>query len=112
HPAAGYNESPTETQRMSNLENLLAQAQKHPEAGDALLALADAYLDETTTAQQRAAIRAAVDDPRLKQAYENLYCDGVGMEQPEHFVRRMIAVLFMTGGLSDPETTRQIVAEL
>jgi hypothetical protein len=97
---------------MSNLEDLIAHAQAHPETRDALLALVDAYLDETVTAQQRAAIRAAAADPRLRQAYENLYYDGVGMEQPVCFVRRMIAALFMTGGLSDPETGRQIVAEL
>ncbi len=96
---------------MPNVEALIEQIETQPDTA-ALLELVDRFLDETTTAAERQAIRAAVDREDLKQAYETLYFEGTGMEQPEIFLRRMLAVLFMTRGLSDPDTARQIVSEL
>lgn len=96
---------------MANIEALIAQIETQPDDA-ALLELADRFLDETTTAAERQIIRTAVQRREIKQAYEQVYFEGVGMEQPDQFLYRTLAALFMTNGLSDPDTARQIVGEL
>jgi hypothetical protein len=76
----------------------------------ALNELADLYIAEATTAEQRQAIRKAVVP--LRQAYEDLYFDGVGMDEPETFVRRTLAALYLTVGYGDPAVAKGVMSEL
>jgi len=78
---------------------------------DALYELADLYAATSTTAEQRQAIRAAIN-PAVRQAYEDLYFEGVGIDEPEGFVRRTLAVLYMTDGYGNPATAKQVMSEL
>ncbi len=86
---------------MSNIDALIAQADSA-----ALNELADLYIADTTSAEDRRAVRAAVAGAAIQQAYEDLYFDGVGMDEPELFVRRTLAALYMTGGYGNPATAR------
>ncbi|MBZ0302688.1 MAG: hypothetical protein K8J31_23285 [Anaerolineae bacterium] len=97
---------------MADIDALIRNVRTQPRSVDSLLALIDLYLDETTSAAQRGVIRAAAADPDLKTGFENLYFEGESMDQPDLFLRRMIAALFMTAGFSDPDTARRIVGEL
>lgn len=90
---------------MSNFDALIAR-------GDAaaLNELADLYLADSTTADERQAMRKAAVP--VRQAYEDLYFDGVGMDEPEMFVRRTLAALYLTAGFGDPAVARQVMSEL
>ena len=94
------------------LAELLAHLQAHPESRDSLIELADVFLAEATSAAQRQQIRAVLADHSLRLACENLYFDGVDMEQPDQFARRILATLFMSGGYSSREMAQQIIGEL
>jgi hypothetical protein len=94
-------------ERKPMIDALIAQADVA-----ALTELADLYAADTTLAEQRQAIRKAVTNPSLRQAYEDLYFDGVGMDEPEPFVRRTLAALYMTDGYGNPATARQVMSEL
>lgn len=97
---------------MIDADDLIARVQAGPASDSLLYELAAAYIAETTTAAQRGAMRAAVASPELKAAYETLYFDGAGIEDPPHFVRHTLAALFLTGGYGDPETARRVADEL
>ena len=97
---------------MENLPDLIKHVQSYPESTRSLLELIDIFLDRTTSVAERQAIRQAAGVPDVTLAFENLYFDGVGMNQPEAFVRQTIATLFMTGGFRDRDTAQQIVGEL
>jgi hypothetical protein len=77
----------------------------------ALQELADVYTADTTTAEQRQAIRAAMN-PAVRQAYEDLYFEGVGMDEPESFVRCTLTALYMTDGYGNPAVAKQVMGEL
>ncbi|MAS35210.1 MAG: hypothetical protein CL610_14455 [Anaerolineaceae bacterium] len=96
---------------MTHLDDFIETARAQPDAAH-LTQLADLYLAEATTSEQRQQIRAAAAVPLFKQAYENLYFEGVGMDDPPMFVRRTLAALFMTRGFGHVDTARQIVSEL
>jgi hypothetical protein len=91
-----------------NLDRLLPD----PDSQESLLAAADAFLAESMSAAERQQMRAACSTPAIKLAYENLYFDGTGMENPALFLQRILVALFMSGGFSSRETAQQISAEL
>ena len=91
---------------MSNIDALIARTD-----AAALHELADLYTADMTTAEQRQAIRAAMN-PAVRQAYEDLYFEGVGMDEPELFVRRTLAALYLTGGYGNPTVAKQVMGEL
>jgi hypothetical protein len=87
------------------IDALIAQADTA-----ALTELADLYAADTTTAEQRQAIRKAAVP--VRQAYQDLYFDGVGMDEPEMFVRRTLAALYLTAGYGDPAVAKGVMGEL
>ena len=97
---------------MTDLSDLIEHVQVHPESTQSLLELIDIFLAQTTPVAARQTIRQAAADPAVALAYENLYFDGVGMNQPETFVQQTIATLFMTSGFRDRDTARRIAGEL
>jgi hypothetical protein len=95
---------------MPDLDALITRASTQADAA-ALNELADLYAADTTTAEERQAIRAAVN-PVVRQVYEDMYFEGVGMDEPETFVRRTLAALYLTEGYGNPATASQVMREL
>ena len=88
---------------MSELPDLIEHVQAYPESTQSLLELIDIFLAEATSAGARRTIRQMAAAPDVTLAYENLYFDGVGMNQPAAFVRQTIASLYITGGYRGTE---------
>jgi hypothetical protein len=97
---------------MPTIHELIQQLQTNPDSPDSLLALADVYVDAQTTAAERQQIRRLTRTPELRQSYETLYFDGVGMEQPDAFIRCSLAALWMTGGFTSRDSAQHILDEL
>lgn len=101
-----------EQTRTSSLTELVNHIQAHPDSTHSLRELIDLYLAESTTAEERRLMRDAASTPEVRLACENLYFDGVGMNDPPRFVRQTLAAASLTRGYSSPELARQIVGEL
>lgn len=96
---------------MPDFDAMLVRVRTQPEP-DLLHQLTDLYFSDATWAEEREMIRAAVADPVVRRAYEDLYFNGVGMEEPELFIQRTLAALYMTGGYGSSATARQVMGEL
>ena len=97
---------------MTSLPDLIEYVQAHPESTESLIGLIERFLAESTTADERQAIRQVAAEPNVVVACEILYFDGVRMQEPGVFVRQTIACLFMTSGYRDRETARRVASEL
>jgi hypothetical protein len=91
---------------------MLARVQQQPDNQPALLDLADYFLSDDCGNGERRQIRGRCKTEPLQAAYESLYFEGMGMDQPAAFIRRTLAALFMTGGFSHRETAQRILGEL
>ena len=83
-----------------------------PPGPESLLRLTTRFLDPAATADERQALRRATSTPAFKQAYEQHYVDGAGMDQPQVFIRHTLAALYLTSGFTSRESAQQILAEL
>jgi hypothetical protein len=107
-----YNGPLMERTHMTNLTELADHIQAHPESTQSLREMIALYLADSTTADERRLMRTMASHPDVRLAYENLYFDGVGMNDPAHFVQQTLVAASLTRGYSSPEIAKQIIGEL
>lgn len=97
----------------TELDALLAHITAHPDDYERLTALAQIYLDATTSDLEREKIRATTAAiPAVYQAYERLYRSDTHEQDPLRYFVLSLAMIAMTDGQPDRGDARQALNEL